>query len=108
MRKLCLLAVLAIGFGGLPPAVNASLWRSVPATEQARTAPAARFAADDAALRERLALAPHEMLLDRSYAVELPMPNGSLRPARCSSRTQAMGTKMPRRPSYLPALRTVS
>ena len=26
----------------------------------------------------------------------------------CSERTQAMGTKMPRRPSYLPALRTVS
>jgi hypothetical protein len=78
MRKLCLLAVLAIGFGGLPPAVNASLWRSVPATEQARTAPAARFAADDAALRERLALAPHEVLLDRSHTLELPMPDGSL------------------------------
>jgi hypothetical protein len=33
---------------------------------------------------------------------------GRRRPARCSSRTQAMGTKMPRRPSYLPPLRTVS
>ena len=29
-------------------------------------------------------------------------------PARLSSRTTAIGTKMPRRPSYLPPLRTVS
>jgi hypothetical protein len=33
---------------------------------------------------------------------------GQRLPARCSSRTQAMGTKMPSRPSYLPPLRTVS
>ena len=78
MRKLCLLAMLTIGFGSPPPAVYASLWSSVPAAERALTAPAARFAADDAALRERLALAPHEVLLDRSHTLELPMPDGSL------------------------------
>jgi hypothetical protein len=36
------------------------------------------------------------------------MPNGKRWFARRNSRTQAIGTKMPSRPSYLPPLRTVS
>jgi hypothetical protein len=33
---------------------------------------------------------------------------GQAQPCAASSRTQAIGTKMPSRPSYLPPLRTVS
>lgn len=36
------------------------------------------YRADEAALRGRLALAPHEALLDDSLVVELPMPDGEL------------------------------
>ena len=36
------------------------------------------------------------------------IPKGRRRPAWCSACTQASGTKIPSRPSYLPPLRTVS
>ncbi len=36
------------------------------------------------------------------------MPNGRRRPLPLNWRTQAMGARMPSRPSYLPPLRTVS
>jgi len=78
VRKFCLLCTFAIGCGVLPPAVYADLWTAV-ATESRTASPnSARFLADHDALRARLALAPHEVLLDRSVTIELPMPDGSL------------------------------
>jgi len=79
MRKFALLAALVIAAGCIPLAGNAGLWSGLPAAaERSLDAHSARFVADVIALRARLALAPHEALLDRSLDIELPMPDGSL------------------------------
>lgn len=60
-----------------PPAIGADIWTVVEADVQARNAETARFEANVEALYARLALAPHEALLDHSLTIELPMPDGS-------------------------------
>jgi len=68
-----------IGFWILtsPQAAGAGIWTAVEAASKARNTDAARFQADAEALQARLALAPQEILLDRSLTIELPMPDGS-------------------------------
>ena len=78
IRKICLLAAMAISFGILPLAGKAALWTSYSAAKTSQASNASHFVADSAALRARLAQAPHEVLLDRSHSIELPMPDGSL------------------------------
>jgi hypothetical protein len=56
----------------------APIWRELNPQARGTDSQARLFQADEAALRTRLNLAPHETLLDRSFRLELPMPDGSL------------------------------
>ncbi len=53
------------------------IWQELASQAQLAEPHSRLYRADDAALRGRLALAPHEALLDDSVALELPMPDGT-------------------------------
>ncbi len=54
------------------------LWQSTQMQTRGNEAGEGYFTADNTLLRARLGQAPDEILADRSYLIELPMPDGSL------------------------------
>lgn len=79
MHKFGLPGLAIICLAALPQALAAAIWTNTDPGARSATVDSAWFRADDAALRARLADAPHEVLLDRSLTIELPMPDGGLR-----------------------------
>lgn len=78
LQRIKLLAILVLIAGAGKLNANQDIWQPLEAAARDADAGARTYLADDAALRARLALAPHESLGERSLIIELPLPDGDL------------------------------
>lgn len=77
MRKIVLLGVVLTSFGIAPLSLQADIWTIEDPASRVDTPESARFRVDENLLLDRLSQAPHEILLDRSVTLDLPMPDGT-------------------------------
>ncbi len=78
IRRMGLFLAASLVLGAATLGADSGIWRDVTPQGKTGDGQVRHFRADDVALRERLALAPHETYADKSHSISIPMPDGKL------------------------------